>query len=587
MPSINQYVQRTMPQSSGTTPFARPNNAGTNPLADVAAILKDVTDAAQKRQDEAARAWAIDAVSRARLDWTGRLQEMQAGADLGAPEFTKRFVDDFDEYSTEALKAAPNDVARKYFGERLADIRTSLGEKAITFEAAARVDYRDTKFNTAIDNAQKTVAMDAGQFDVVLSETLAVIDSSALPPKARADMHQKAIENIASATIYSQIRKSPSAFLEQIGLASGPAKLINKDGSISTGETITVQDGNDWVVLPAVVDGVKHDGISAVAMWKGGEIAEVGRFSTQMEADNHAQLQSISKGGIGKTGIKAFDILPFDKRNKLVADAITLANQIDSEAERLSARERKQHSEDLMKEALSRLSPQQGQKPLDRQFVEQARPFVSSDDYKFLLKALKNGGVDGGEGPSTDPVAFRELQVSLYNDPEAARKQAVIHHRAGRISNSDLSSILTKAYELDRTGGPKTEYERTRQRIVGNLDPGPFVQDPAGRGRMAEALYEFDGWAESGKRTEAEISKRGEEIVKRYQLWDKSKVMPKPLSAKPSTDREKVLAPIGDKWNKAKQDRASGKISEAKYLEIAKELRDEWRRVEKQHEEKQ
>ena len=223
MPSILQYQQRTSPQASYATPRAAALNTQGVDVAGLADAFTGMLENQRKRQEEEGRAWAIEAVSDARLQWTSRLMDNQATADFGAPDFTQNFVKEFDAYSAEAIKNAPNPAAQKHLRERLADIRTTLGERAITFEAGARIDLRDTKFNAAIDNTQKLMNADPGQFEVGLAELLTVIDSSELPPAKRADMRQKAIGKVADAAVWSQINRSPERFLESIG-GDGPLR---------------------------------------------------------------------------------------------------------------------------------------------------------------------------------------------------------------------------------------------------------------------------------------------------------------------------------------------------------------------------
>lgn len=450
MANITPYVQRTQPQSGGMMPRASaPNVQQPSMFGMVADALGQLAVNQQKREDEQGRAWAIDAVSQARLQWASQLAESQATADPGAPNFTSDFIGKFDQYSSEALKNAPTESAKKYLHERLTDIRTSLGEKAITFEAGARVDYRDSQFNRAIDNGQKLMMTDPTQFEVSLQETLAVIDSSEMPPKERDAMRQKAISGIATAAVWSQIQKSPTAFMQSIGMQGGAG------------------------------------GAGAVN---------------------------------GQTGNKAFDILPFNDRVKMIGQALALNNSITSEADKAAEKLRKEKGDDMMKEAISRLSAQPGQPKLDRDFIEQARPFISPAEYKSLLEMHKNGGITGADGPKSDPDTFRHLQMLLRTDPESAQKEAFTAHANGHLSNSDLSSITQRAYTLDRQGGPKSTYERTRAYITGNLDPGPMVQDPVGRARMASAVNEFDKWMEGGKHTDAEIEARGEQIIKQWRF---------------------------------------------------------------------
>lgn len=516
MPSIIQYQQRTTPQSGYATPRASALNTGGNAIGEALGSAAEIIDKVANREDETGRAWAIDAVSQARLEWTSRLQERQANAGAGADGFTQSFITEFDEYSAEALKNAPSKSSKKYFHERLADIRTSLGEKAILFEATARVDYRDTQFNKAIENNQSLMMTDPSQFDVALAETLAVINESALPPAKRADMQQKAVAGIAEAAVRSQMTKSPAAFMESIGMTSSITGADMGAGAIS-----------------------------------------------------------------GKTGNKAFDILPYNKRIDMMGQAIALKNRIDSDADRAAEKFRKEKGDDIMKEALSRIDPQPGSPRLDRDFIEEARLWVSPAEYKSLLQMSKTG-INEGSSQRSDPVIYRHLQALLRSDPEQAQREAFTAHANGMISNSDLSSITQRASSLDRQGGPKSVYERTRQYVSGSLDPGPMVQDPVGRARLASALNEFDSWVESGKRTDTEIEARGREIIKQWQfvnLRDTTAGFPQPRfgSIPRAGDPAAQIRAIADSWSRTKKALSEGRITRAEANEEASRLNN-WRK---------
>lgn len=515
MPNIIQYQQRTSPQASYATPRASAlNTGGGNIAGQLADAFAGMLENQAKREDEAGRAWAIDAVSQARLEWTSKLQDSQASAPMGADGFTQNFITEFDQYSAEALKNAPSASAKKYFHERLADIRTSLGEKAITFEAGARVDYRDNQFNKAISNNQSLMMSDPGQFDVALAETLSVIRESALPPKQRADMEQKAIIGIATSAVWSQMNASPVNFMQSIGMAGGASPGAG------------------------VID--------------------------------------------GRTGNKAFDLLSFDDRVKMVGQVMSIKNRMDSDAERAADKLRKDKGDEIMKEALSRLDPQPGSPRLDRDFIEEARKWVSPAEYKSLLQMSKSG-VDGGGAPRSDPGTYRHLQGLLRNDPEQAQKEAFTAHANGLISNSDLSSITQRASSLDRQGGPKTAYERTRLFVSGSLDPGPMVQDPVGRSRLAAALNEFDSWVEAGKRSDAEIEARGKELIRQWQfinLRDTAAGLPQPRygSVPRGGDPALQIKAIADSWALTKKAMRDGKITKEEANEEASRLNN-WRKI--------
>lgn len=490
-----------------------------NPFGAISDAINGMLENQAKREDEQGRAWAIDAVSQARLHWSTQLAERQAGATEGAADFTKTFVTDFDGYTKSTLESAPNEPARKYLHERLADIRTSLGEKAITFEASARVDYRDNKFNSAIDNTQKLMMTDPAQFEVGLGELLAVINASELPPATKANMRVKAVTGVALAAVTSQMQKSPSQFMASIGMGGGK----NGAGMVR-----------------------------------------------------------------GETGNKAFDVLSFEERTKVMGQALTLKNGMDSESEHAADRVRKEKGDEMMKEALARLDPQPGGPRLDRQFIEAARYWVSPAEYKSLLQ-MQRGGLssDGSSSTKSDPGTYRHLQQLLRSDPEAAQREAFTAHANGHISNSDLSSITGKASTLDRQGGPKTVYERVRQYVSGSLDPGPMVTDPAGRGRMASALNEFDAWVEGDgkiKRTDAEIETRGNEIIRQWRFINLSQTkatLPQPrfgAITREGDDFEKRKAEIGASWLKTREKHTQKKITWQEMANEADRLR-EWLKI--------
>lgn len=515
MANITQYVQRTTPQGIGPMPRASaPNIPANNTFGKVADAINGMLENRAKREDEKGRAWAIDALSQARLHWSTQLLERQASAAEGADGFTQTFVGDFDKFSKDALENAPTDSARQYMHERLSSMRTELGEKAINFEATARIDYRDNKFNSAIDNTQKLMMTDPSQFDVGVSELVAVIDSSELPPAAKANMRVKAIGSVALAAVTSQMQRSPTAFMQSIGM--------------------------------------------------GGD-------------KNGAGLVK------GETGNKAFDLLPFAERTKVMGQALTLKNSMDTEAERNADKMRKEKGDEMMKEALSRLDPQSGQPRLDRQFIEAARPWVSPAEYKSLLQ-MQRGGLasDGSRSAKSDPGTYRHLQMLLRDDPEQAQKEAFNAHANGLISNSDLSSITGKASTLDRQGGPKTVYERVRQYISGSLDPGPMVTDPIGRGRLASAMNEFDAWVEDApkghKRSDSEIEARGEEIIRQWQLVNMRKTtmgLSQPrfgTLSRGGPDFEARKAEVGNAWLKTKEKFKQGKITKQEMYDESSRL---------------
>lgn len=543
MPNITPYTQKTVPGLPGSTPMARFPNLEVPSFSGLTKVIDFVKD----RNEEQGRAWATEALSKARLDWAVEFRTRQENAESGAPDFTPNIIKDYDDYLEKTVSSAPTESAKKYIHERLHDLRSQIASQATAFEAAARIDYRDTKFNSSIDNYQKLVAMDPSQYDIALAEQLAVIDSSALPPKQKADMRQKAINGISKAVVWGQLQASPTAFLESIGMYTPPTQEV--------------------AGVPVVMEGEKRSGTWEV-------IGPDGKAATENF--------EVNVGRLPLRGNKAYDMLPFEERISMLSEALSLKARIDANADRLAERERKRIASEAMKQAWDRMFQGSGAPPIDRKFIESIRPVISDDEYKSLLVGMREA--QSGEGMKSDPDVFRELQGALYSNPESVRQRALTAHRNRLLTNTDLSAILTKADDLDREKGPKSEFERSRAKIINKLDPGPFVQDPIGKGRFADALYEFDSWVEQKQRTDEEIAKRADQIVNQYRfinLDDTIAGLPKPrfgeIRRKPG-DPAGMLQDIAKSFEATKKALAEKRITKEEYLEEASRL-NKWRKA--------
>lgn len=387
---------------------------------------------------------------------------------------------------------------------------------------------------------------------------------------------QSAMEFEAKARVDYRTDKIDGAF-------DNVAKLMNTDPSqykVALAEQLAIVD--QIAVDPITKSKIKQAGVekvSAAAVW------------SQIQKSPQGFLDSIGFGGLpgdvtrkssgdltGVTGNAPFDALPFEKRIQLFEGAVRAKAQIDNDAEKAAKAERALLSDNAMKEAWRRMD----QGKLTKSYIEAISPLLSPAEYKSLLEARKSGP----GGTKTDPGAFRELQNLLYTDPRKAQEFAFRAHRNGQLSNEHLSSALGRARELDRSEGPKSEYERSRQYIVGSLDPGPMVQDPVGRSRLAEALDTFDRWVEAGKgqRTDDEVRTRGREVVDQFKFVDLSQTviaLPHPRSGqirRNPADLVGMEADIRAAGMKAKQDFESGKLSPIDYqLEI--ETLNRWRKA--------
>ena len=228
----------------------------------------------------------------------------------------------------------------------------------------------------------------------------------------------------------------------------------------------------------------------------------------------------------GVTGNTPFDALPFDTRVKYFDMAISEKARIDREADAAT----------------------------------NGRPIKSSN------------------------AALIRLHELLDNDPVEAEKYATDALRRGILSQEDAKMGWSKAREIGRQVGPDSEYERSRRFINGSLDPGPLVQDPVGRGRLAEAVDMFDRWFISGKHTDAEVMARGREIVKQFQfinLQDTVVGLPQPRSAvirRDTADPAGMLSDIQKAGERVIERKTKGELTQDEY-ESEMLILDRWRKA--------
>lgn len=241
-------------------------------------------------------------------------------------------------------------------------------------------------------------------------------------------------------------------------------------------------------------------------------------------------------------------------RERMVDHAFRRAETERGRADRDAERARKAKGDDLMKNAWEL----QSQGRLTRGYVEGAKAFVEPSEYKALLTALE------GRDVKDDPRAFAELQQLVYDNPREAEKRAFEYQSKGRITNETLASTLSRARGVDRQDGPRSPYERERQYITGVLKPSPFADDPAGAARHAEAMREFDDYANDGKRSDAELRAKADDITKRWSLTNMADLA-KRTSAEVRNDPKVQLESLQRRAAQLKTEFDGKKITQQKF----------------------
>lgn len=585
MAQIKEYQQRTRAEVPGRLPAGAQVPPGTRfgvDLTPLARSLDNLSDTLHQNEEEQGRAWSANAVADARLHWTTQLDARKETAAPGAPDFTKSLVTDFDEYAAKSIENAPTPSAKRFMADRLAALRADLGSHASHYEAGARIDWRDDQLRQGSDKAAKTMNRSPEQYQVVLAEQLAIIDSSAMPQMKKSARREATIAQISNAAVWSQIQRSPSDFLRSIGFYNTPV-IQNPDGTVSTERTITVEMDGKHHVIPTIVGGKQLSADDAVNAFRQGSNFAVGTFNDAASADKFAKERSAAGGALSGrtrrtsgdltdiTGNTAFDALPHERRVQMLESALTLKSQMDVDGDKAARELRKKQADEAMKEAWARLYGQSKAGPLTNEYIASIRPMLNDNEYKSLLEAKRRGPE---ASQRSDPATFRELQGLIYDNPRQAEIFAHTAHRNGRLSNDDFSSALQRARTIGRSEGPKSEYERTRQLITRHMEPSPMVNDPVQKSRYGEALDTYDRWylaGPNGQRSDREVQERGREIIDQYKLIDFSETviaLPSPRGTRIRRNPNDIQGMENDialALTSLKKQRAEGRLTALEY----------------------
>lgn len=253
--------------------------------------------------------------------------------------------------------------------------------------------------------------------------------------------------------------------------------------------------------------------------------------------------------------------LPPDVRERIADGTMRRAESERARQEREEEKRRRLLGDERLKEAFDL----DAQGKLTRGHVESIRADVSPAEYKSLLKALEGDGE-----VKDDPKAFAELQALVYDDPREAERRAFKYHAGKQIKNDTLAAILNRARGVDRQEGPRSPYERERQYVTQVLKPSDFVPDPAASARYAIAIREFDDFAVGGKRTDAELRDKANDIVKRRSITNMVDLA-KSTSMEVTADPAKQLESASAKTTQLKAELEAKRITPQKYnQEMAK-----------------
>jgi len=165
-------------------------------------------EGAQLQQERAASVEAAKIYAQTGVDWTERLLKAQDQAPDGAPEFTKGMISQFDTDAKVKVASAP-EQARPWLETRLAALRGQMAEKAMTFEAGARLAKQSRDLFDVVNLHANAVRTDFGRLGDALGTTEGAIEASSLAPAAKVKAREQAREKIAAAALQGLNEQDP------------------------------------------------------------------------------------------------------------------------------------------------------------------------------------------------------------------------------------------------------------------------------------------------------------------------------------------------------------------------------------------
>lgn len=188
-------------------------------VAGLGQAVGQIGDAVKRQQKEDAIAWVSKASSDDQIKWMQRMVELQETAEPGAPDFTPRFIKEFDDYTELAIQKAP-EFARAAYRESLTRQRTQFGGNAINFEATKRSEYIVSQYGTGLDSDARSIALEPSLYDERRALRLAALNESTLPASIKTKLIGDAEATMAYAAGAAMIDRDPHGAVAAMEAAS-------------------------------------------------------------------------------------------------------------------------------------------------------------------------------------------------------------------------------------------------------------------------------------------------------------------------------------------------------------------------------
>jgi hypothetical protein len=436
-PGEGGYTPEVMPEDfpRKLTPRMEPQEAG---LAGHA--LESVADSMDQKYKADSATWAGEQISNFRVQALQTFDNMKGQVQGDPTDFTSKYLAAFDKQS-QPLMDSGNPIAHAMLQKGVGELRNTLAEHSMGWEATQRVAYRTDAIDTGLKSQLPIVESHPELADQVGSTLMDQINATGGDPTTRLKLARGMHEQLSEAASYGLARQNPRGVLD----------ALNHPDS-----------------APSQIQGLNVEQIERVRARANEHLSDP-IYSALSQGDIKGAQDQLNRNA---------DLM--DPRTYESAQRGILATQ----EHQLVTQEKNQKvaSDNLSKEGDSLLANGQ----LDAKWIEAHRQTLEPNEFRYFYKALS-----GSDESATNPRVFADLYLKAAQGQDVrddARDALVDAHTLSRQDFTKIAGVV----DQERPGW----FKRGTQSIAGALDPGQLNPDPDTHHSRSLALQDWEDWSQ-------------------------------------------------------------------------------------------
>lgn len=206
-----------LPQMSSADPFGAA-------LSNVASVGAGIAKQIQHQNEQDAIAWTSSQIAKDQVEWRQHMLDRQESAGPAAAGFTPAILKDYDDWAGKSVQAAPTDSAKKFYSEHVSQLRNSVANDAISFQAQSGRNYRMQQVSEGIDFTSKAIQNhpDDANFSKQLSTQKQLIGQLALTPDEKLKVNESLVDGAYTGLWLGRIDNDPQSALKQLKSEGDP-----------------------------------------------------------------------------------------------------------------------------------------------------------------------------------------------------------------------------------------------------------------------------------------------------------------------------------------------------------------------------